>query len=66
MLLRTFYSMITVSLSWQLRAIGLQTSLGQARPYLGNTDVLILHIWWESWCPPVLCCSHSHLFACPH
>lgn len=48
MLLKTFHSMITFSLSWQLGAIGLQTSLGQARPYLGNTDVLILHIWWES------------------
>lgn len=48
MLLKTFHSIITVTLSWQLGAIGLQTSLGQARPYLGNTDVLILHGWWES------------------
>lgn len=32
----------------------------------GNTDVLILHTWWESWCPPMPYCSHYQLFACPH
>lgn len=72
MLLKTSNS-ITVSLSWQLGAIGSQTSLGQARTYLGNTDVLILHIQWESWCPscalplplPIVCLS-SLTMQCGH
>lgn len=62
--------MITVSLSWQLGALGPQISLGQARTYLGNTDVLILHIWSESWCPPIfstpIVCLSSLTMDCVH
>lgn len=61
--------MITVSLSWQLGAIGPQTSLGQARTYLGNRDALVLHTRWESWCLsyalllplPVVCLSSLNM-----
>lgn len=72
-LLKSSHSMVTVSLSWQLGAIGAQTSLGQARTCLGNTDVLILHIRRESWYPsyalllplPVVCLSSLNMH-CGH